>query len=209
MVNHGNSGRQPARKASHNLRVLWLLVLTLGIVSAAGWMVTAQPEAATADAGASAGENVSATPGEVPGGITLFDPLLSPKFVWYEKVALVTNVFVAIAGLIYALTLVKQVKEAPQGTPRMQEIARAVREGANAYLYRQFRVVFVLIVLITILLYYGAKLSHAPPEIAWGRAIAFLVGSTFSASVGFFGMRMATVGNLRAATAAQGSFGHA
>jgi K(+)-stimulated pyrophosphate-energized sodium pump len=180
------------------MRVFWLLILTVGIVSAAGWMF-AQPEAAaSASSGAAEGQHIS-----------LFDPLFSPTFAWYEKFALITNVFVAIAGLIYALTLVKQVKKAPQGTPRMQEIAQAVREGANAYLGRQFRVVFVLIILITILLYYGATLSKAPVEIAWGRAIAFLVGSTFSAMVGFFGMRMATVGNLRVATAAQTSFGQA
>ncbi|MGD0653919.1 MAG: sodium-translocating pyrophosphatase [Thermoguttaceae bacterium] len=198
MVKHGNSGRKPARRTSHRWRVLWLLILTVGIVSAAGWMF-AQPEAAaSASSGAGEGQHIS-----------LFDPLFSPTFAWYEKLALITNVFVAIAGLIYALTLVKQVKKAPQGTPRMQEIAQAVREGANAYLGRQFRVVFVLIFLITILLYYGATLSHAPAEIAIGRAIAFLVGSTFSAMVGFFGMRMATVGNLRVATAAQTSFGQA
>ena len=57
----------------------------------------------------------------------LFAPILSSTFAWYEKILLVTNVFIAFAGLIYALTLVKQVKEAPQGTPRMQEIAHAVR----------------------------------------------------------------------------------
>ena len=128
-----------------------VIVLTVGILSATGWLF-AQPEAAaSAPAAAAEGEHIS-----------LFDPILSPTFAWYEKVALITNVFVAIAGLIYALTLVKQVKEAPQGTPRMQEIALAVREGANAYLGRQFRVVGVLILLITILLYYGAVLSHAP-----------------------------------------------
>src|SRR3970282_1663448 len=115
--------------------------------------------------------------------------------------ALIANVVVALAGLGYALTLVGQVKNAPEGTPRMQEIARAVREGANAYLYRQFRVVAVLIVVITVVLYFAANASGAPPEIAWGRAIAFLIGSTFSAAVGFVGMRMATTGNLRVATA--------
>jgi K(+)-stimulated pyrophosphate-energized sodium pump len=198
MVKHGKWGRKPAKPTSHRLRVLWLLVLTVGILSAAGWMF-AQPEGAiTASSGAAEVQHIS-----------LFAPLTSDTFAWYEKFALITNIFVAIAGLVYALTLVKQVKEAPQGTPRMQEIALSIREGANAYLYRQFRVVFVLIILITILLYYGATLSKAPVEIAWGRAIAFLVGSTFSAMVGFFGMRMATVGNLRVATAAQTSFGQA
>ncbi len=86
----------------------------------------------------------------------LWDPLVGTDFAGYEKVLLILNVFVALGGLAYALMLVKQVREAPEGTPRMQEIARAVREGANAYLYRQFSVVAVLIVLITVLLYMAA-----------------------------------------------------
>ena len=48
----------------------------------------------------------------------------------------------------------------------MQEIAQAVREGANAYLYRQFRVVGVLIMLITVLLFFAAKASGLP-EAFW------------------------------------------
>jgi K(+)-stimulated pyrophosphate-energized sodium pump len=139
----------------------------------------------------------------------LWDPIVGTDFAWYEKVLLVANVFVALGGLGYALMLVGQVRNAPDGTPRMQEIARAVREGANAYLYRQFRVVGVLIVVITGLLYAAAHFTGAVPEIAIGRAIAFLIGSTFSATVGFVGMRLATIGNLRVAAAAQHSFGQA
>ncbi|MEK6711115.1 MAG: sodium/proton-translocating pyrophosphatase, partial [Nitrospinota bacterium] len=119
------------------------------------------------------------------------------------------NVLVALAGLLYALSLVRQVRNAPQGTPRMQEIARAVREGANAYLYRQFRVVGALVIVITFLLYWAALVSGAPASIAVGRALSFLVGSAFSATVGFVGMRLATIGNLRVAAAAQTSFGNA
>ena len=141
--------------------------------------------------------------------ITLWEPLRSDKFETYEKVALIANVFVALAGLAYALMLVKQVRSAPQGTPRMQEIALAVREGANAYLFRQFRVVGVLIVVITAALYFAAQSTGTPPEISIGRALAFLVGSIFSATVGFVGMRLATIGNLRVAAAAQHSFGQA
>ena len=164
---------------------------------------------------APADDEVPAGPGEVVQskaeheGITLWEPLVSDKYEWYEKVALVANVFVAIAGLAYAFMLVGQVNKAPQGTPRMQDIARAVREGANAYLSRQFSVVGILIVLITVGLYFAAKFSGASPEIAWGRAIAFLVGSIFSATVGFVGMRLATIGNLRVAAAARTSFGGA
>ena len=63
--------------------------------------------------------------------------------------------------------------------------------------------------LLTVALYFAATSANAQPEIAWGRAIAFLLGSTFSATVGFVGMRLATVGNLRVAAAAQHSFGSA
>ena len=141
--------------------------------------------------------------------IQLWQPLIGEKFSIYEKIALCTNVLIAIAGLVYALSLVKQVRGADQGTPKMQEIARAVREGANAYLGRQFRVVGVLIVIITIALYYAANASGSEAKIAWGRAIAFLAGSIFSATVGFVGMRLATQGNLRVAAAARTSFGNA
>ncbi|HUE17830.1 MAG TPA: sodium/proton-translocating pyrophosphatase, partial [Planctomycetaceae bacterium] len=156
-----------------------------------------------------AAEPASQRVASAPEKIVLWEPLVSSKFETYEKVALIANVFVALAGLAYALMLVKQVRSAPQGTPRMQEIALAVREGANAYLYRQFRVVGVLIIVITVALYFAAQSTNSPPEISIGRAAAFFLGSIFSATVGFVGMRLATIGNLRVAAAAQDSFGAA
>ncbi|HWC88844.1 MAG TPA: sodium/proton-translocating pyrophosphatase, partial [Pirellulales bacterium] len=164
----------------------------------AGWLQAQEP-------GSGAGNVVTAG----HEAVKLWEPLTSDRYGTWEKIALIANVIVALAGLGYALMLVGQVKNAPQGTPKMQAIAQAVREGANAYLARQFRVVGILIVVITVLLYFGALASSAPNEIAWGRAIAFLVGSIFSATVGFVGMRLATIGNLRVAAAAQYSFGTA
>ncbi len=172
-----------------------LAVLAVALLGAASWLQL-NPTVAIGQAGEAAGAKETA--------IQLWEPLISAKYAGYEKFALIANVFVALAGLGYALMLVGQVKNAPQGTPRMQEMARAIREGANAYLYSQFRVVAVLIVLITILLYYAANMSDVPQEISIGRAIAFLVGSVFSATVGFVGMRLATIGNLRVAAAAAG-----
>ncbi len=190
---------------------IWVLGLLLfGLLCTSTWLMLshhaqAQPSGTPAmqpsEEVPGAGENIAP--------FKLWEPLTSDRYALYEKVLLCTNVLVALAGLGYALMLVGQVKNADQGTPRMQEIARAVREGANAYLYRQFRVVGVLIVIITVALFFAAKASGVLPEIAWGRAIAFLVGSTFSATVGFVGMRLATVGNLRVAAAAQHSFGQA
>jgi K(+)-stimulated pyrophosphate-energized sodium pump len=143
------------------------------------------------------------------GGVTLWNPILGSKFSFPEKCALLTNVLIALVGLGYAWSLVRQVMDAPKGTKKMQEIAAAVREGANAYLYRQFSVVGVLIVIITVGLYYAAQQSGLEHLLCVGRAGAFLVGALFSATVGFVGMRLATVGNLRVAAAAQTSFGQA
>ncbi len=139
----------------------------------------------------------------------------APAFRWFaplldygagERIALLGVLVVACAGLAYAAFLVRQVKEADQGTRRMQEVAAAIREGANAYLSAQFRKIGPLIVLITLVLYL-TKMNE--PAFAFGRASAFLVGSLFSWAVGFVGMRMATIGNLRVAAAAQHSYGKA
>jgi len=136
-----------------------------------------------------------------------FSLFSDPKYKSIEIVGLVTVLCIAIGGLLYALMLVRQVRKADQGTTKMQEIAAAVREGANAYLGAQFRKIGPLIILITILLFltYTGTIN----AFRWGRAGAFLLGSLFSWTVGFVGMRLATQGNLRVATAAKRSYGEA
>jgi K(+)-stimulated pyrophosphate-energized sodium pump len=168
--------------------------LVVGIIVAAGWL---QLHGAPAESG------------EAIRSITLFDPLYSDRYSPLEKIALIGCVGIAFVGLLYALLLMVLVRRADKGTPRMQAIAQAVREGADAYLYRQLRVVAVLIAILTVVLFVTARLSGAPSEIAWGRSLSFLVGSIFSAAVGFIGMRLATIGNLRVAAAAPKGFGQA
>ena len=136
--------------------------------------------------------------------IHLFAPLT--EFHIGERISLIAVLLVAVAGLVYAIMLAKQVYKADQGTPKMQEIAGAVREGANAYLGAQFKKIGPLIIVLTVVLYM-TKMSE--PVYAFGRAGAFLVGALFSWAVGFVGMRLATAGNLRVAAAAQRSYGEA
>ncbi|HVX10656.1 MAG TPA: sodium-translocating pyrophosphatase [Pirellulales bacterium] len=186
----------PKRRAS----MMLLAMLALSCAAGAGWLQVGGYQAIAA-LGATEPDHKA---------VELWEPITSDRYETYEKVALAANVVVALAGLAYALMLVGQVKNAPQGTSRMQEIAQAVREGADAYLFRQFRVVGLLIIVITVGLYFAAmQTPGTDPKIAWGRAISFLVGSIFSATVGFVGMRLATIGNLRVAAAAQTSFGGA
>ena len=156
-------------------------------------------------------EQRESTGGEVAGaqstGFQWAEPLLNTaKFPLVERVSLLVVLGVAVLGLLYAGMLVKQVKAADQGTKRMQEIAEAVREGANAYLAAQFRKIGPLIVVMTIALYFTKCERGLTPS---GRAGAFLVGSMFSWPVGFVGMRLATTGNLRVAAAAKRSYGEA
>ncbi len=185
--------RHPNRAANR-----WLLFslgfLAIGLMGSQGIGVFA----------ASAGENEWSP----------FNLFTDPAFSVGERFALVLNILVACSGLAYAFWLTKFVLGAESGTKAMQEIAKAVREGADAYLFRQFRVVAVLIVLLTLVLI-GTKWPWDHPDngvekqIAIGRGVAFLMGSLFSALVGFVGMRMATLGNLKVAAAARESFGKA
>ncbi|SEK44355.1 K(+)-stimulated pyrophosphate-energized sodium pump [Blastococcus sp. DSM 46786] len=120
------------------------------------------------------------------------------------ETALVAVVLVvSLAALVFAAYLVRAVLAADQGTVKMQEIARAVQEGAAAYLRRQFRTlaVFAVIVFAVLLV---LPVAEGGLGTRLGRAVFFLVGALFSALVGFIGMTLATRGNVRMAAAAQG-----
>jgi K(+)-stimulated pyrophosphate-energized sodium pump len=141
-------------------------------------------------------------------GFKYFSPFREGSdFIMLEKVCLIAVLAVAVLGLLYAFMLMKQVISADEGTPKMQEIGAAIREGANAYLSAQFKKIGPLIILITVLL--AVTFTGNEEAFRWGRAFAFLIGACFSFLVGFVGMRLATLGNLRVAAAARHSYGDA
>ncbi|MET8142013.1 sodium-translocating pyrophosphatase [Sphaerisporangium sp. NPDC005288] len=107
---------------------------------------------------------------------------------------------VALLALAVAGGLVREVLAAGQGTERMQNIARAVQEGAAAYLTRQFRTLALFVVLIPFLL---LLLPSESTSVAIGRSVFFVVGAAFSALTGFMGMWLAVRGNVRVAAAAR------
>jgi K(+)-stimulated pyrophosphate-energized sodium pump len=109
---------------------------------------------------------------------------------------------VALLALAVAGWLVREVLAASQGTAKMQEIARAVQEGAAAYLRRQFRTLGVFVVLIFFVL---LLLPADSGGVRWGRSLFFVVGAVFSALTGFTGMSLTVRGNVRVAAAARES----
>ncbi len=106
----------------------------------------------------------------------------------------------SVLALAFAYYLVREVLGAGQGTPKMQEISRAVQEGAAAYLRRQFRTLTIFVVLVFFLL---LLLPADDTPVRIGRSIFFVIGAAFSALVGFVGMTLATRANVRVAAAAQ------
>jgi K(+)-stimulated pyrophosphate-energized sodium pump len=110
---------------------------------------------------------------------------------------------VAILALVAAAVFARQVLASGTGTPRMQDIAKAVQEGANAFLGRQFRTLSVFAVIVFGLLFLLP--ADGGFNVKLGRSLFFLLGAVFSALVGFIGMTLATRANLRVAAAAQES----
>jgi K(+)-stimulated pyrophosphate-energized sodium pump len=107
---------------------------------------------------------------------------------------------VALAALAIGFVLRREVLAADAGTPKMQDIGRAVQEGAVAYLNRQFKTLGVFVAIVFVLLF--ALPSENLGE-AIGRSLFFLVGAAFSAAIGSLGMRLATAANIRVASASR------
>jgi len=99
-------------------------------------------------------------------------------------------------AIAYGIWLTVWLLRQPDGNERMREIARAVQEGAAAYLKRQYMTIAAVSIVPFLLLGFYHKLG-------WGTAIGFLVGAALSAAAGFIGMNVAVRSNVRTAEAAR------
>jgi K(+)-stimulated pyrophosphate-energized sodium pump len=123
-----------------------------------------------------------------------------PPLSAFENLALWVIVAISLVALGYAWMLVKGVLVKDEGTDKMKEISLAIREGANAYLTRQFKTLAIFVVVLTIVL---LPLDAPDLGLRIARSVAFVLGAVFSAATGFVGMGLAVRANVRVASAAR------
>src|SRR3989344_5338342 len=92
----------------------------------------------------------------------------------------------SVIAIIYGLFLAKSILKKSPGNARMQEIAKAIQEGAGAYLNKQYKTIGII------------------PKLGWTMAFGFLVGAVFSALAGYIGMNVSVRANVRTTEAARG-----
>ena len=113
------------------------------------------------------------------------------------NVLAIVAVIAAIIGLAVAIGLASWIGKQEEGTDRMKEIAGYIREGAMAFLKREYKIMVIVIAVLFVLI--GIGLQN------WITAILYVCGALLSVLAGFFGMKVATLGNVRTAAAAEKS----
>lgn len=106
---------------------------------------------------------------------------------------------VAVVSLLFAVSLHSSIKKYPAFNARTEEISSAIREGATAYLTRQYKSVslfFGAVFLILLFMSFAGMVGKLVPFV-------FILGGFFSAISGFFGMRTATMANVKTVSAAK------
>src|ERR1700760_348269 len=116
---------------------------------------------------------------------------------------------VGVLALVAALMLARAVIASDTGTAEMQSISNAIREGAEAFLRRQYRTIGGIAVVLAIVVFFGYKMSPRTEPFALKTVVSFLVGAVCSALAGYTGMYCSIRANIRTASAARTSLNKA
>ena len=119
-----------------------------------------------------------------------------------EQNVIYLPLILAVGGLVYMFIRASWVKKQAPGSERMQEISKAIKEGALAFLNAEYRLLFIFVIIASVALF---GISVAVETTSWMIVPAFVFGAFFSALAGNIGMRIATDANARTAEAAKTS----
>ena len=109
------------------------------------------------------------------------------QFLWFAVIS-------SVVAILYGLFLAKSILKKSEGSEKMKEISSAIREGAKAYLNRQYKTIFYIAIVLFIILWLAIGLTTA---------LGFLLGAFFSALAGYGGMNVSVRANSRTAEAAK------
>lgn len=122
---------------------------------------------------------------------------------------------ISILALLFAIGLARRVIRSDTGTPKMLEISDAIKEGAEAFLRRQYRTIIFLALILAVIILLFYKFSSSPnirslgPSIYWKVTLAFIIGAACSLIAGYIGMFVSIRANVRTAAAVQTSLNRA
>src|ERR1700742_881213 len=116
---------------------------------------------------------------------------------------------IGVLALLVALLIARSVIAGDTGTADMRAISDAIREGAEAFLARQYRTIGIIAVVLAVIVFLGYHASPRTAPLALRTVISFLVGATCSGIAGFTGMYVSIRTNIRAAAAARNSLNKA
>ena len=127
-----------------------------------------------------------------------------------EWAVLLLSAAAAVLAIAVGFILAKLVLAEDQGSPKMQEIAKAIQDGAWAYLKRQFRTIAFILIPLAFIVFITSTAIKKPDgtdalsfaQAGTWRTVAFVLGCLASGLTGYIGMTLATRGNVRTAAAA-------
>jgi len=119
-----------------------------------------------------------------------------------EQNVILIPLVLAVVGIVYMFIRASWVKKQSPGSERMQEISKAIKEGALAFLNAEYRLLLIFVIIASAALF---GISVMVPTTSWMIVPAFIIGAIFSALAGNIGMRIATDANARTAEAAKTS----
>ena len=116
---------------------------------------------------------------------------------------------ISVLGLVFAFLLARFVLQEGTGTDAMRAISDAIKEGAEAFLRRQYKTIGILAIVVAALIYILYAVAKGDPDQAWRTTVAFLFGAFCSALAGYIGMYISIRANIRTASAVRTSMNQA